>query len=181
MDVLSGWRCENHISFLGRIDMSGNVWNFPLLSYMVDMGILSNNIRPPRPSPEFYMTWSMTICSDALSSLSRDFCYRTGPFYRFWPYYLIPRGFHETFATDAACQQRTLTPPDTLSCFIACVFKCWDWSLLNLSLFRILNFEHPSVLLFCLVRTGFTTYVLQQNLLTIGERNPHCWKNRRGF
>ena len=26
------------------------------------------------------------------------------------------RGFHRAFATDAACQQRTLTFPDTLSC-----------------------------------------------------------------
>ena len=29
---------------------------------------------------------------------------------------LIARGFHRTFATGAACQQRTLTPPDTWSC-----------------------------------------------------------------
>ena len=28
----------------------------------------------------------------------------------------IARGFHRTFATDAAFQQRTLTPPDTWSC-----------------------------------------------------------------
>ena len=31
-------------------------------------------------------------------------------------FYLIARGFHRTFATGAACQQRTLTPPDTWSC-----------------------------------------------------------------
>ena len=31
-------------------------------------------------------------------------------------FYLIVRGFHRTFATGAACQQRTLTPPDTWSC-----------------------------------------------------------------
>ena len=39
-------------------------------------------------------------------------------------FYLIVWGFHRTFATGAACQQRTLTPPDTLSCptlGIACV------------------------------------------------------------
>ena len=29
---------------------------------------------------------------------------------------LIARGFHRTFATGAACQQRTLTPPETWSC-----------------------------------------------------------------
>ena len=30
--------------------------------------------------------------------------------------YLIARGFHRTFATGMACQQRTLAPPDTWSC-----------------------------------------------------------------
>ena len=31
-------------------------------------------------------------------------------------FYRNARGFHRTFATGAACQQRTLTPPDTWSC-----------------------------------------------------------------
>ena len=31
-------------------------------------------------------------------------------------FYLIARGFHITFATGAACQQRTLTQPDIWSC-----------------------------------------------------------------
>ena len=58
-----------------------------------------------------------------------------GYFTNFWPllistllpnltFYLIVRGFHRTFATGAACQQRTLTPPDTWSCptlELACV------------------------------------------------------------
>ena len=30
--------------------------------------------------------------------------------------YLIVEGFHRTYATGAACQQRTLTPPDTWYC-----------------------------------------------------------------
>ena len=37
---------------------------------------------------------------------------------------LIVQGFHRTYATGAACQQRTLTPPDTWSCHtlgLACV------------------------------------------------------------
>ena len=43
-------------------------------------------------------------------------------------FYLIVRGFHRTFATGAACQQRTLTPPDTWSCPIwdLQMFFCWD-------------------------------------------------------
>ena len=39
-------------------------------------------------------------------------------------FYLVVRGFHRTFATGAACPQRTLTPPDTWSCptlGLACV------------------------------------------------------------
>ena len=38
--------------------------------------------------------------------------------------YLIVQGFHRTYATGVACQQRTLTPPDTWSCptlGLACV------------------------------------------------------------
>ena len=31
-------------------------------------------------------------------------------------FYLIVQGFHRTYATGAACQQRTLTPPDTWFC-----------------------------------------------------------------
>ena len=44
-----------------------------------------------------------------------------------WPnltFYQIVQGFHRTYATGAACQQRTLTPPDTWSCptlGLACV------------------------------------------------------------
>ena len=40
--------------------------------------------------------------------------------------YLIVQGFHRTYATGAACQQRTLTPPNTWSCRtlgLACVLK----------------------------------------------------------
>ena len=58
-----------------------------------------------------------------------------GHYTDFWPlliwtllpnltFYLIVQGFHRTYATGAACQQRTLTPPDTWSCpslGLACV------------------------------------------------------------
>ena len=46
--------------------MSGNVWNRPSGSFMVDMGISSNIIKSP--SPKCYMTfWHMTIYSDTLN------------------------------------------------------------------------------------------------------------------
>ena len=58
-----------------------------------------------------------------------------GHYTNFWPlliwtllpnltFYLIVQGFHRTYATGAACQQRMLTPPDTWSCptlGLACV------------------------------------------------------------
>ena len=58
-----------------------------------------------------------------------------GHYTNFWPlliwtllpnltFCLIVQGFHGTYATGAACQQRTLTPPDTWSCptlGLACV------------------------------------------------------------
>ena len=75
-----------------------------------------------------------------------------------WTFFLIVRGFHRTFATGAACQQRTLTPPDTWSCPVlglACVLMSRPISP-ELVLFPdFLSFEHPSVLLLCssLLRT----------------------------
>ena len=67
-----------------------------------------------------------------------------GHYTNFWPlliwtllpnltFYLIVQGFHRTYATGAACQQRTLTPPDTWSCPI------WD---LQLFLLRPLTLNH---------------------------------------
>ena len=41
-----------------------------------------------------------------------------------WNFYLIEQGFHRTYATGVACQQRTLTAPDTWCCptlGLACV------------------------------------------------------------
>ena len=81
----------------------------------------------------------------------------------FWPlliwtllanltFYLIVQGFHRTYSTGAACQQRTLTPPDTWSCptlGLACVLMSRPISPELVS--GLLNFEHPSVLLFCLM------------------------------
>ena len=49
-------------------------------------------------------------------TLYRRFQYQSDVFdCLFLTYYLIARSFHKTFATVAACQQRTLTPLDTWS------------------------------------------------------------------
>ena len=58
-------------------------------------------------------------------------------------FYLIMRCFHRTFATGAACQQRTLTPPDTWSCptlGLACVLMSRP-IFLNLSCLRTFEFR----------------------------------------
>ena len=67
-------------------------------------------------------------------------------------FYLIVWGFHRTFATGAACQQRTLTPPDTWSrptLGLACVLMSRPIS----PEFVLFSFEYPSVLLFWLRQT----------------------------
>ena len=43
-------------------------------------------------------------------------CYWSGTLLSNLTFYLIARCFHRTYATGEACQQRTLTPPDTWSC-----------------------------------------------------------------
>ena len=72
-------------------------------------------------------------------------------------FYLIARGLHRTFATDAACQQRTLTSPDIWSCptlGLASVPMLRPISL-ELVLFPgFLSFENPSVHLFCFVQNS---------------------------
>ena len=84
---------------------------------MVGMGIFPNNIRPPLPNVTRY-SGMMTIYSDTLhwSDITPIFDrFWSGPYYRIW---LLPNcaRFQRTFATGAACQQRTLTAPDTWSC-----------------------------------------------------------------
>ena len=56
---------------------------------------------------------------------------------------LIVWGFHRTFVTGAACQQRTLTPPDTWSCPTLGLARvlCRDQSFPNLSSFRTYEFR----------------------------------------
>ena len=97
-----------------------------------------------------------------------------GHYTNFWPFliwtllpnltfYLIVQGFHRTYATGAACQQRTLTPADTWSyptLGLACVLMSrpnLSWTCLVSGL---LNFEHPSILLFCLKKSQSTCIII---------------------
>ena len=64
---------------------------------------------------------------------------------------LIVQGFHRTYATGAACQQRTLAPPDTWSCpTLGLAWVLMSRPISPELVFGLLNFEHPSVLLFSL-------------------------------
>ena len=77
----------------------------------------------------------------------------------FWPlliwtllpnltFYLIVGGFYITFATGSACQQRTLTPPDTWSCPILGFAN--DILLKPLTLKHTLHHQFTTVSLICL-------------------------------
>ena len=93
---------------------------------MVGTGILPNNMRSP------LSRMLHDILDDDHIQLHPPLM---GHYTNFWPlliwtllpnltFYLIVQGFHRTYATGAACQQRTLTPPDTWSCptlGLACV------------------------------------------------------------
>ena len=69
MNVLFRERCDFHVSFSGR-DMTGNVWNRPSGSSVVDMGISSNIMNSPSPKCNMTLgTWSYTL----LPSINQTF------------------------------------------------------------------------------------------------------------
>ena len=85
-----------------------------------------------------------------------------GHYTNFWPlliwtslpnltFYLIVQGFHRTYVTGAACQQRTVLSHFG-TCMCSNVETTLSWTCLVSGL---LNFEHPSVLLFCLRLFGY--------------------------
>ena len=76
--------------------------------------------------------------SQATFSLTRDLDSELDLISVLTCYYLIPGGFHRTFATGAVSQKRKFTPPDTGSCPIwdLHLFLCSDHSFLNLSCLR---------------------------------------------
>ena len=66
MNVLRAARLSSKLLGQGYICMSGNVWNRPSGSFMVDMGVSSNIMKSP--SPKCYMTFlDMVIYSDTLN------------------------------------------------------------------------------------------------------------------
>ena len=93
------------------------------------------------PSPECYTPfWMMSIYSDIFYWSGIKPILNILLILTLLPnvtFYLIARGFNRTFASGAACQQRTLTPPDTWSC-----------STLGLASFLMLIPMSPALVLF---------------------------------
>ena len=112
---------------------------------MVGTGILSNNTRSPYPEFNRHSGLCPSTVTPSIDQALHQFL----TLLLIWTllpnlsFYLIARGFHRTFATGAVCQQRTLTPKDTLSCptlGLASVLML-NQSLLNLSCFRTFEFR----------------------------------------
>ena len=109
MNVLFWERCDFYVSFSG-MDMSGNVWNRPSGSSMVDMWISSSIMLSP--SPKYSLTfWNMIIYSDTLHwsniALNRDLVTEL----ELSTVFDVITLFHKR--TGASSQQWTLTPPAT--------------------------------------------------------------------
>ena len=146
-NVLVWVRYDFPVSFSGR-DMSRNVCNRLYGSFMVGTEIL--------PSKVPFSRMLHDILEDDHRQWHPHWWDITPIFYPLliWTllpnltFYLIVWGFHRTFATGTACQQRTLTPPDTWSSptlgLAYVLMLSWICFVSGL-----LSFEHPSVLLCC--------------------------------
>ena len=113
--------------------MSWNVWNSPLGSFMIDMGISSNIMKSP--SPKCYMIlWDMTIYIQWYPNWSdiTPICVFITERDLLTVFDLITNFgcFHRT---GAASQQRKFTPSGTWSCLIwdLHLFLCCDHYFLN--------------------------------------------------
>ena len=86
-------------------------------------------------------------------------------------FYLIARGFHRTFATGAACQQRTLTPLDTWSCLTLRLASVLMLRPISPELVLLLDFwvsNIPRYFCFC-----FITNIKSFNYSTLYTTIPH--------
>ena len=151
MNVLFWGRCDFPISFSGR-DMSRNVWNRLLGSSMVDTEILSNNMRPlsrllHNILEDDHIQWHPPWVRHYINFWP---CYWSGPYCRIWLFNLVARSFHRTFAWGMACQQRTLTPPNTWSCPVLGLAGVRMLRPISLELVLFPDFRISSVILFYL-------------------------------
>ena len=145
MNVLF-WGQGNFPVIYWNMDTSWNAWNRPSGSFMVDTGILFNNMTSS--SHERWTTfWPLTSYSEIPTNQTFNQFHDLDTELDL---HRITSGFHGAFATGVACQQGTLTLPDT---WFRPAF--WDFLILkllrpvfsNLSLlFSTFHLEYPSVL-----------------------------------
>ena len=144
------------------------------------MGISSNIMKPPLPNVTWhfgtwpYIKWHPPMIRQFTKSWP---CYRSGTYYRLWLYFQIPGGCHRSLATGAARQQledayffghlvlshlglacicsnifsMPLWHKETNESWILNIETIYSWSLMFQD---FLNFEHPSVPLFCFNTTN---------------------------
>ena len=153
MNVLYWGPGDFPVSYSNR-DTSRNAWNRHSGSFMVDMGILLSNMK--YPSHECLN--DILILDQQWLPNQSDFPPISWPWYRAWPSPIMS-GFHGAFATGVACQQGTLTLPDTW-------FRPPLWDLLMLQLLRPNSSNLP-----CLYSTFHLEYplVLSRFCLNTGQ------------
>ena len=98
--------------------MSGNIRKLFLGNSMVNIGILSKNIRSSlsqifHDMKEHDRKWYHPLIRHYINLRPG---YRTEPYYRIGPYNQILGGFHRTLAMGATSRQKTVIPPVTWSC-----------------------------------------------------------------
>ena len=134
--------------------MSGNVWNRPSGSFMVDMGISSNIMKSP--SPKCYMTfWDMVFYSDTLNwSNITPILEPITELDLITNFDLITK-FREVsiehcngcgYPTEDAYSSRHLVLSYLGLAFVLMLRQFFPELVMSTDL---LSFEHPSVLLFC--------------------------------
>ena len=142
-----------HLSFEDR-DMSGNVWNCPSGSFMVDMGISLNIWSLPLPNVTWYSwTWPYTV-TPSIDQTLHQFA-NLLPTWTVLPILTLLTsfgGFHGTLQQVRLTKRgrlllRTPCPVPFRTCICSNVETIFT---LACHVYRTLNFEHPSVLLFCL-------------------------------
>ena len=123
-------------------------------------------LGPPLPNVTRHSAWWQSSVTPSIDQALNQFL----TLFLIWTllpnliFYRFARGFHRTFATGAACQQRTLTPPDTWSCPTVELASVLMLRLISPELVLPPDFwvsNIPRYFCFCL------------SLLLLGEY--HCW------
>ena len=141
MNVLYWGPGDFPVSYSNR-DTSRNAWNRHSGSFMVDRDLIQQyEVSLSR------MLNDILILDQQWLPNQSDFSPISWPWYRAWPSPIMS-GFHGAFATGVACQQGTLTLPDTW-------FRPPFWDLLMLQLLRPNSSNLP-----CLYSTFHLEYPL---------------------